>query len=71
MLQKEPLTERQKQVLDYIEGYIGKNGIAPYLREIADAFNMKIGSVQWIIGQLELKGHIRKNHNKFRGMTLL
>jgi repressor LexA len=68
----EPLTKRQKEVLDYITQYIEVNGYAPSYREIAEAFNL--GSVATVADHVETlvsKGLLRKSDNSARSLQLV
>lgn len=68
----EPLTKRQKEVLDYVSQFIELHGYAPSYREIAEAF--KLGSVATIaehIDTLVQKGLLQKNDNAARSITLV
>ncbi len=65
------LTERQKEVLEFIEDYMRKNGVAPAIREIAERFGIHIRAVQDHIKALERKGYIKKLPGKGRGIVLL
>lgn len=68
----EPLTKRQKEVLDYITQYIEVHGYAPSYREIAEAFGL--GSVATIADHVEslvTKGLLRKNDNSARSLQLV
>jgi repressor LexA len=68
----EPLTKRQKEVLDYITQYIEVQGYAPSYREIAEAFNL--GSVATVADHVETlvtKGLLRKNDNSARSLQLV
>ncbi|RJR25747.1 transcriptional repressor LexA [Candidatus Microgenomates bacterium] len=64
-----PLTERQKQVLDFINSFLSEKGISPSLKEIASFLNTNnLSSAQYFINELEDKGYLRKNANKARGI---
>lgn len=68
----EPLTKRQKQVLDYVTQYIEVNGYAPSYREIAEAF--QLGSVATVADHVETlvtKGLLKKNNNSARSLQLV
>lgn len=68
----EPLTKRQKEVLDYISQYIELHGYAPSYREIASAF--KFGSVATVAEHVEslvTKGFLQKNENEARSIQLV
>ena len=66
------LTTRQKDVLDFVKDYIGKNKQAPYIREIQEGcgiFSYK-AAVDKLLS-LEKKGYIRRMLNKHRGIALV
>jgi repressor LexA len=68
----EPLTKRQKEILDYVTGYIELNGYAPSYREIAEAF--KLGSVATVAEHVETlvtKGLLQKGDNEARSLQLI
>lgn len=64
------LTQRQKQVLQFITSFSGDNGYAPSQREIARHLNVS-GTLPVMkhLGALERKGYIRRDHVN-RGITL-
>lgn len=64
------LTEKQKEILDFIKESQLKNGMPPTLREIMKEFRFKsIGTVQDYLRILEEKGYIRKR-GKFKARFL-
>lgn len=68
----EPLTKRQKEILDYVTQYIEVNGYAPSYREIAEAF--KLGSVATVAEHVETlvsKGLLQKGDNEARSLQLI
>lgn len=68
----EPLTKRQKEILDYVTQYIEVNGYAPSYREIAQAF--KLGSVATVAEHVETlvtKGLLQKGENEARSLQLV
>ena len=66
-----PLTKRQKQILDYIGGFIEDQGYAPSFEEIADAFGYSsLATVHEHLTNLERKGYIRKSFNESRSIEL-
>ncbi len=68
----EPLTKRQKEILDYVTQYIEMNGYAPSYREIAEAF--KLGSVATVAEHIETlvaKGLLQKGDNEARSLQLI
>src|SRR5690554_3444820 len=67
------LSERQKQILRYIEEYINENGYAPSLREIGQAVGMRsVSSVHNQLNNLENMGHIKRGNGdeKILGRTI-
>jgi repressor LexA len=68
----EPLTKRQKEVLDYVTQYIELHGYAPSYREIASYF--KYGSVATVAEHIEslvAKGMLQKGDNEARSIQLV
>jgi len=65
------LTERQRDVLDFIERRLESNGVAPTLREISEAFGFaSTASAQKHIALLERKGFLRREKHQKRGLVL-
>ena len=67
----ETLTQRQQEILDFIESFIEDHAYGPSLREIADHFGFS--SVNGAVGHvraLETKGFIVKPSNKMRAIEL-
>lgn len=54
------LTEKQKNMLDYIEGFIEQEGMAPTVYEIADFFNIKTSTVFAHLRALQRKARITR-----------
>ena len=55
-----PLTPKEQKVLQFIQTYSEKKGVAPTYAEIQDKFEYKaMSSVQQYIGQLVEKGHLK------------
>jgi repressor LexA len=68
----EPLTKRQKEVLDYVTQFIELHGYAPSYREIASYF--KYGSVATVAEHIESlvgKGMLSKSDNEARSIQLV
>ncbi|MBW4061674.1 transcriptional repressor LexA [Candidatus Saccharibacteria bacterium] len=68
----EPLTKRQKEVLDYVTQFIEMYGYAPSYREIAAHF--KYGSVATVAEHIEslvTKGMLQKGDNEARSIQLV
>jgi len=65
------LTERQRDVLQFIENRIGDDGVAPTLQEIADAFGFRsTASAQKHVAHLERKGFLERRKHQKRGLVL-
>lgn len=67
----EKLTQRQKNVLEYISDHLADKGYPPTLRDIADHLNISgtLGVMKHL-DALERKGYIRKIAGTSRGITL-
>ena len=67
-----PLTKRQKEILDYIHGFIDEHGYAPSFEEIARAFGYSsLATVHEHLSNLERKGYIRKSYNESRSIEMV
>ncbi|MDD4027630.1 MAG: transcriptional repressor LexA [Bacilli bacterium] len=67
-----PLTERQKDVLDYIKKYIVENAYPPTVREIGIALGLSSpATIHSHLNNLEEKGYIKKDDCKNRAIELL
>ncbi|MCG6989769.1 MAG: transcriptional repressor LexA [Gemmatimonadetes bacterium] len=67
-----PLTKRQKEILDYIDGFIADRGYAPSFEEIAESFGYSsLATVHEHLSNLERKGYIRKSYNESRSIELV
>lgn len=65
----EPLTERQREVLDFIQGHHRQHGVAPSLREIQAHFGFASPfAVQRHVDALTEKGALRRLDGKARGL---
>ena len=64
------LTDRQKQVLSFIAGYIKKNSYPPAIREIADNFSISVKGAHDHITALRKKGHLKQADKRPRTMGL-
>jgi len=66
------LTKRQKQILNFIEESIRKNGYAPSLDEISRHFELhSISTIHKHLVNLEDKGLIKRHWNRARAIELL
>jgi repressor LexA len=66
------LTKKQKSVFEFIKEYIGKNQIAPYIREIQEACSITSykSAVDKLLA-LEKKGYIKREINKHRSIQIM
>jgi len=66
------LTDRQKEIYNFIKDYIKKRGIAPSYEEIKKEFGFKsLGTVFEHLKTLEKKGYIQKgNYNQKRAIQI-
>ena len=65
------LTERQRDVLSFIESQLDRTGIAPTLREISERFGFaSTASAQKHIALLERKGFLRREKHQKRGLVV-
>src|SRR3989338_2367419 len=65
------ITKRQKQILDFIEIYLGKNRYAPSHEEIAKHFKLSsVGTVNEHIQKLIEKGFLKKEEGRFRAISI-
>lgn len=66
------LTERQKEILEYIQDYRKERGIAPTHREICERFGFSsYGTAYKHLKLLQEKGFLRRDWNQKRGIELL
>ncbi len=65
----EALTQRQREILDFISASIVERGFPPTLREIGEHFNIRsTNGVNDHLTALEKKGHLRREDLKSRAM---
>ena len=65
----EALTQRQKEILDFISASIMERGFPPTLREIGEHFQIRsTNGVNDHLKALEKKGHLRREDLKSRAM---
>lgn len=66
------LTERQKEILEFIQEFQSEHGLSPTHREICDRFGYSsYGTVYKHLKLLQDKGFIRREWNQKRGIELL
>lgn len=66
------LYRRQRQILDFLEQYIQRNGYSPTLQEIADALGLRsLATIHEHVYALVKKGLVRRYEGSVRGIELL
>ena len=65
------LTERQKEVLSFISGFISKHTYPPTIREIAEHFGISIKGAHDHVMALRRKNCIKQNGKRSRAMELV
>ena len=66
------LTRRQKEILDYVADFLGRNGYAPSLEEIGRHFHLSsLATVHKHLKNLEKKGAIARDWNRSRSLRLV
>ncbi len=67
-----PLTRRQREILNYLNGYLEANEYAPSFEEIARHFNYNsLATVHEHLTNLERKGYIKRTYNESRAIEVL
>ena len=65
------VSEKQKNILNFINIFIKKNGYAPSVREICEGVSLKSTStVQYHLEKLIQSGLLQKNYKKSRALTV-
>ena len=65
------LTRRQKDVLDFIAGFISGNGYSPSFEEIAEGVGLaSIATVHKHLTALDSKGYLKRSFNQSRSLDL-
>jgi repressor LexA len=66
------VTRRQKEVLDFINGFVQRNGYSPSFEEIARGLSLKsLATVHKHITNLQHKGLLQRSHNRSRSIDVL
>src|SRR5438309_11927831 len=66
------LSDRQKNILKYIEDYVDERGYPPSIREIGDRVGISSTSVvDYNLRVLEREGHIRRDREVSRGLEIV
>jgi len=66
------ITKRQRQVYDFIHGFVQKNGYSPSFEEIGNGLGLSsLATVHKHISNLEKKGLIKRDYNRSRSIDVL
>jgi repressor LexA len=66
------LTKRQKEVLDFLVGFVNKQGYSPSFEEIGKALRLtSLATVHKHITTLERKGFVRRGYNRSRSIEVV
>jgi repressor LexA len=66
------VTRRQKEVIDFLEAFVSRNGYSPSFEEIARGMGLKsLATVHKHITNLEKKGMLDRVHNRSRSIDVL
>jgi repressor LexA len=66
------ITKRQRQVYDFIHGFVQKNGYSPSFEEIGDGLGLSsLATVHKHISNLEKKGLLKRDYNRSRSIDVL
>lgn len=65
------LTNRQREVLDFIAKYSEDNAFPPTVREIGEHFQITLRAVQDHVGALQKKGYISLSYKRSRSIRVL
>ena len=64
------VTARQREVFDWVKGFIRENGLPPTVREIGGAFDIKSSTVFGLLKALEKKGYLRRGNLGARSLII-
>lgn len=68
----QPLTRRQREILDYLTEFIGRHGYSPSLEEIGRRFGLSsLATVHRHLTNLQEKGVIRRAWNRSRSVEIV
>jgi len=68
----QPLTRRQREILDYLREFMEEHGYAPSLEEIGRRFGLSsLATVHKHLTNLQEKGFIKRSWNRSRSVELL
>ncbi len=66
------LTKRQRQMYDFIAGFVQKNGYSPSFQEIGEGMGLSsLATVHKHVSNLEKKGLLKRDYNRSRSIDVL
>lgn len=66
------ITRRQKEVLEFVSGFVERNGYSPSFEEIAHGLDLRsLATVHKHITNLQTKGLLTRAHNRSRSLDVL
>ena len=65
------LTDRQKEVLEFIARFSEENGFPPTVREIGENFGISLRAVQDHIAACQKKGYLAQSQKKSRSFRVI
>lgn len=65
------LTEKQTEIICFIENFIAKNQYPPTIREIGDGFNMSTKGAYDHVNAIEKKGYISRCKKISRSIRIM
>src|ERR1035441_4790316 len=66
------ITRRQKEVLEFISGFVQRNGYSPSFEEIARGLDLRsLATVHKHVTNLQNKGLLARAHNRSRSIDVL
>src|SRR4030081_1643902 len=66
------ITKRQRQVYDFLQEFIQRNGYSPSFEEIGDGLGLSsLATVHKHISNLEKKGLLKRDYNRSRSIDVL
>lgn len=71
MKPKAEITNKQRKILDFIQGFIAKYRFPPACHQIGSAFRIKDSTVHHYLNKLEQAGFIRRSKGQVRTIQIL
>lgn len=65
------ITERQKEVLNYISAFTDENSFPPTVREISTHFGISLRAIQDHLAALQKKGYLSESNKRSRSIKVL